>query len=182
MQEGREETHLEHPGSQGTTGPTGPQGATGPQGIRGLPGAYKAVDQAGRDVGTLFGLYSGVLPLVRLSSGALLVWDNVAANPNAIVLIPPTLFYRQAGCVGDAYYPYPGGQPFDMGIIMSATGAPGSPVFKPVPGTPQAFTAASVQNPGGCTAAAAAVSNAFVAKPAGTVPVVAQPMTFEPVG
>ncbi|MBK6762513.1 MAG: hypothetical protein IPG68_04200 [Micrococcales bacterium] len=163
-------------GGQGATGPQGPQG---PAGARGPAGAFEAVDQTGKVIGTFVGILSAY-PMVRLPSGAILLWSNNPADPNALAVGPPQVFFRQAGCTGDAH----GLQtslPFDLGIIIGTPAAPGSAVYRMEPGTPQSFTALSTLTPTGCQAISTPVTNAFVAKPAGTVPVVAQPLRVNPV-
>lgn len=168
-------------GPQGLPGQQGPQGAQGAAGVTGPPGAYEAYDQTGKKIGPLVGLFGGVYPMVRMPGGALLLWSNAPADPNALSLAPPALFYKEASCAGDAYGVYPGAYLFDMGIVIGAPAAPGKPVYRLTPGTPQAFTSVSVLTPAGCAASATAVTNAFVAKQDGTVPTVTQPLYFEPV-
>ncbi len=176
-----------------STGPTGPAGAPGPQGLPGAqgpqgaagvtgpPGAYDAYDQTGNRIGSLFGLYAGVYPMVRLPGGALLLWNNMPTDPNAVPIAAPVLHFRQAGCAGDAYGIYPATYPFDMGIVLGVPAAPGKAVYRLQRGTPQAFTSASSLTAAGCAASAVAVTNAYVAKQDGVVPAVVQPMYFEPV-
>lgn len=170
-------------GPQGAAGPQGtqgPQGAQGVPGLIGLPGAYDAFDQTTKKIGPLIGFFAGQFPMIRMEGGAILVWDNVPTNPNALTLTGPALFYREAGCAGDAYGIHSPGLAFDVGILMGSPAAPGSPVFHLKPGTPQAFTSVSVRTPAGCAASASAVSNAYVAVQEGVVPAVAQPMYFKP--
>lgn len=172
--------------TKGPTGATGPQGVPGQQGpqgaagVTGPPGAYDTFDQTGKKIGPLVGIFSGVYPMVRMPGGAILMWSNNPTDPNALSLPTPALFFRQASCTGDGYGIYPGSYPFDMGIVIAAPAAPGKPVYRLTPGTPQAFTSVSVLTAAGCVAAASAVSNAYVAKPDGVVPAVQQPLYFEP--
>lgn len=164
-------------GPAGGTGATGPQG---PVGERGPAGAFNAVDQTGKVIGPIVGFFSGVYPMVRLSSGAILVWDGNPSNANPLPFVAPEVFYRQAGCSGDAYGLYSPGLPFDLGIVIGSPPAPGSPIYRLQPGTPQSFTALSTLTPAGCQATSSAISMAYIAKPAGSVPTVAQPFYIEP--
>ncbi|MCB0921222.1 MAG: hypothetical protein KDC08_05335 [Actinobacteria bacterium] len=166
-------------GPKGGTGGTGATGPQGPAGERGPAGAFNALDQTGKVIGTFFTVY-GSFPMVRLPSGALLAYSNSPADPNPVPLPSPVVYYRQAGCAGDAYGVYGGGFPFDTGIIIGSPPAPGSPIYRLQPGTPQAFTALSQLTPSGCQAISSGISSAYVAKPAGNVPTVVQPMYFEP--
>ncbi len=164
-------------GPAGGTGATGPQG---PAGARGPAGEFNVLDQTGKVLGQLVGLYAGTFPMVRTSSGAILVWANNPSDPNALALGAPQVYYRQAGCAGDAYGIYSSGMLFDVGIIIGSSPSPGSPVYRLQPGTPQTFTALSTLTPTGCQAISSGVSSAYVAKAAGTVPTVVQPLYFEP--
>lgn len=163
-------------GPAGGTGATGPEG---PAGARGPAGAFNALDQTGTVIGTFLGLYS-FYPLVRLPSGAVLAYSNTPGDTTVLPLAPPTVYYRQAGCAGEAYGVYGGGYPFDLGIVIGSPASPGSPVYRLQPGTPQSFTALSVLTPSGCAATSSDISQAYVAKPAGTLPTVVQPLHFEP--
>jgi hypothetical protein len=164
-------------GPAGGTGATGPQG---PAGVRGPAGAYNALDQTGKVLGQFVGLYSGVYPMVRMPGGALLIWNNNPGDPNAVTTGSPQVFFRQAACAGDAYGIYSPGFAFDVGIVIGSPATPGSAVYRLQPGIPQAFTALSTLTPGGCQAISSGISGAYVAKPAGTVPTVVQPLYFEP--
>jgi hypothetical protein len=172
--------------TKGPTGATGPQGLPGQQGpqgaagVTGPPGAYDAFDQTGKKIGPLAGLYAGIYPMIRMPGGAILLWTNAPADPNALSLATPALFFKQASCAGDAYGVYPAAYPFDMGIVIGTPAAPGKPVYRLTPGTPQSFTSVSVLTPAGCVASASAVTSAYIAKQDGTVPTVVQPLYFEP--
>lgn len=109
-----------------------------------------------------------------------MLWNNNPADPNAVVALPPAVFFKQAGCTGDAYGMYAPVLPFDVGIVIGTPPAPGKSVYRLTPGTPQAFTSVSVLTPAGCVASAVAVTNAYIAKQDGVVPAVVQPMYFEP--
>jgi hypothetical protein len=167
----------------GPPGATGPQGQTGPQGAAGVtgpPGAFDAFDQTGKRIGPLAGLFNGLYPMVRMPRGSILIWLNNPADPNAATIAAPTLYFKQASCAGDAYGVYPGTYPFDLGIVIGTPAAPGKPLYRLTPGTPQAFTSASTLTPAGCAASATAITNAYVAMQDGVVPAVSQPMYFEP--
>ena len=168
------------PGPQGLPGQQGPQGPQGAAGVTGPPGAYDAFDQTGKKIGPLAGLYAGVYPMIRMPGGAILLWNNNPADPNALAIAAPTLFFKQAGCAGDAYGSFPIAYPFDMGIVIGTPAAPGKPVYRLTPGTPQAFNSVSVLTPAGCAASVVAVTNAYIAKQDGVVPAVQQPLYFEP--
>ncbi len=165
-------------GKTGGQGATGPQGLPGANGAIGPAGAFDAVDQTGKRIGTLVGMLSAY-PMVRLDSGALLLWSNNPADPNALAVAVPQVFYRGAGCAGDAYGVH-SALPFDLGIVIGSPPAPGSAVYHMQPGTPQSFTALSTLTPTGCQAISTPVTNAFVAVPAGNVPAVVQPLRFIP--
>lgn len=158
------------------TGPPGANGATGPIGPA---GAFQALDQTKKVIGDYMGVFSGVYPMVRLSSGAIIVWQNDPTMTNAMIITAPQVYFREAGCSGEGYG-VASGMFFDAGIIISGSGAAGAPVYRLQPGTPQTFTAQSILTPGGCVPGPAGVSNAYVAKPAGEVPVVAPPLYIEP--
>lgn len=157
-------------------GPAGATGPAGPAGAVGAAGAYNAVDQTGKTVGTLVGLYAGVYPMVRLDSGAVLIWDNDPNNDKPLSIASPVIYYQQPGCAGDGYSMFSPGLLFDLGIVIGSPASPGNPVYKLQPGTPQTFTAQSMLTPAGCAATASAISGAYVAKEAGTVPSVKQPL------
>lgn len=163
-------------GAAGAAGPAGPQGPAGPAG---KDGAYDFADQNGTVIGASAGFFSGIYPTVRLTSGALVTYDNDPSTPNALAFAPPTLYYQQAACAGPAYgvtAPYP----FDTAIILQNPAAPGSAVYHLTPGTPQSFTATSERTRTGCAASATRVAGAFVAEAAGTLPNPAKPLRLVP--
>jgi hypothetical protein len=168
-------------GRTGPRGANGATGATGPTGPRGPAGAYRLIDQNGTVIGDFVGYYAGVFPEVLNSAGAIVAYDNDPTTANALPLSPATLYYQQLNCAGTAYG-VTGGLPFDIGIILQSPAAPGSQVYKLIPGTPQSFTATSERTRTGCAASSTRVAGAFEAQPAGTVAAAVKPLRLQPVG
>ncbi len=165
---------------KGPAGSSGAPGAQGPAGARGPAGAFNAIDQTGKVLGQLVGFWASAYPIVRMPSGVMLMWTNSPSDPNAYPTGLSQVYFRQAGCTGDAYGIFTSSYPFDMGIVIASTPTPGSPVYRLQAGTPQAFTALSTLTPSGCVATSSGISQAYVAKPAGNVPTVVQPFYYEP--
>jgi hypothetical protein len=167
-------------GPRGAAGATGPQGPAGANGARGPAGAYNFVDRTGAVIGRSFGYYSGILPEVVNSAGAVIVFDNDPSTANAIPIVG-TLYYSQAACAGTPYVPP--GLPPEFGVILASPASPGSQVYKADLGSAaQSFTAASSRGSGGCVASTTRLVGALEAIPAGTVPAIVKPLAQVPVG
>lgn len=167
-------------GAAGAAGPAGPAGAAGAAGARGPAGAYNFVDRTGAVIGRSFGYYSGVLPEVVNSAGAVIVFDNDPSTANAFPVLG-ALYYAQAACAGTPYVPP--GLPPEFGVILASPASPGSQVYKAdLRSVAQSFTAASSRGSGGCVASTARLVGALEAIPAGTVPAIVKPLAQVPAG
>lgn len=171
-------------GLRGPAGPAGPAGAGGAKGATGPAGDTGRIvvqDALGRPIGVFAGFFNNYTTVLT-PAGALLTYDSTTPDGNPLPFITGPLYYKAAGCAGQAYASYPPSYPVNTAIILASPPVAGSPIYKMTPATTKNFTSVSRRTAAGCAPAATSVSNALPADAAGVVPTVQKPTVLIPTG